>query len=128
LLELIFGVVLAAYFGHLSVPNSARTILQRDPSGGSLVRGAMAAQGTAILFNIIWILVVNGSIAPDVMATETGTSLGPLATEVGPIVYVFGTIFVILGMGMITVHFALGLFNLTREWLPQRQPPVLTLP
>jgi hypothetical protein len=24
-------------------------------------------------------------------------------------------------MGMITVHFALGLFNLTREWLPHRQ-------
>jgi amino acid permease len=127
-LELIFGVVLASYFGHLSVPNSARTVLQRDPSGGSLVRGAMAAQGVVILLYSIWILIVNGAIAPGIMAVQTGTALEPLAAEVGPIVYPFGTIFVILGMGMITIHFSLGLFNLTREWLPQRQQPALTLP
>ena len=128
ILELVFGVVLAAYFGHLSVPNSARTVLQRDPSGGSLVRGAMAAQGLVILLYSVWILIVNGVIAPDVMAVETGTALEPLAAEVGPIVYPFGTIFVILGMGMITIHFTLGLFNLTREWLPVGQRPALTLP
>jgi hypothetical protein len=29
---------------------------------------------------------------------------------------------------MITIHFSLGLSNLTREWLPQRQRPALTLP
>jgi hypothetical protein len=62
------------------------------------------------------------------MAVQTGTALEPLAAEVGPIVYPFGTVFVILGMGMITIHFALGLFNLTREWLPAGQRPALTLP
>lgn len=128
ILELIFGILLAAFFGHLSVPNSARTVLQRDPSGGSLLRGAMAAQCVVILIYCVWILTVNGAIAPDVMAVQTGTALEPLAAEVGPIVYPFGTVFVILGMGMITIHFSLGLFNLTREWLPRRQQPVLTLP
>lgn len=127
LLELIFGVVLAGYFGHLSVPNSARTVLQRDPSGGSLVRGAMAAQVTVIVVYSIWIAIINGAIAPEVMAAESGTALTPLANEIGPIVYLFGTIFVILGMGMITIHFALGLFNLTREWLPQQQQPAIAL-
>ncbi len=127
LLELIFGVVFASYFGHLSVPNSARTVLHRDPSGGALVRGAMAAQAVIIVIYSIWILVVNSAIAPSVMAAEKGTALGPLAAEVGPLVHVFGTIFVVLGMGMITIHFSLGLFNLTREWLPLRKRPALTL-
>lgn len=128
ILALVFGVVYAAYFGHLSVPNSARMVLQRDPSGRSLIRGAMAAQVVVILVNSIWIFVVNGSLAPQTLAAETGTVLTPLAEEVGPIVLPFGTVLVILGMGMITIHFSLGLFNLTREWLPQREREPLSLP
>lgn len=126
-LALVFGIVISAYFGHLSIPNSARMILLRDPSGKSLLRGAMTAQVAAILINSIWILVLNGSLAPETLANETGTVIIPLAAQVGPIVVPFGTLYILLGIGMITIHFTVGLFNLTREWLPHRQKSPVSL-
>lgn len=128
LLELVFGVIVSAFFGHLSVPNSARMALRRDPSGGALVRGAMAAQAVAIVINSLWVLAVNGAIPPELLANESGTSLIPLAAIVGPSVHIFGAVFVVLGLGIVSVHLSLALYNLTREWLPQRQGPAITLP
>ncbi len=128
LLELVFGVTLAAFFGHLSVPNSARVVLRRDPSGGALVRGAMAAQAVAIVINSLWVLAVNGAIAPAKLAGESGTSLIPLAETVGPSIHIFGTIFVVLGLGIVSLHLSLALYNLTREWLPSRQGQLIILP
>lgn len=66
----------------------------------------------------LWVVAVNGAIAPDVLAATSGTALTPLADVVGPVVIMLGTLFVILGMGMITIHFSLALFNQVREWLP----------
>jgi len=128
ILQLVFGVVLSAYFGHLSVSNCAQVVLQRDPSGRSLIWGAMTAQAAALVLYCIWVLAINGAIEPQVLAGESGTALIPLAAQIGPIVYVFGTVFVILGMGMASIHFSLGLFNLTREWLPTKPRPTLSLP
>ena len=44
---LIFGVVLLAFFGHTSAANSAKVVLERDPSGRALLRGNVAALGVA---------------------------------------------------------------------------------
>jgi hypothetical protein len=120
---LIFGVVLAAYFGHTSAANAAKVVLRRDPTGKALIRGNIAALATAMGLYILWVVAVNGSIAPDVLAGTSGTALTPLADVVGPVVIVLGTLFVILGMGMITIHFSLALFNQVREWLPAQTPP-----
>jgi amino acid permease len=128
LLELVFGIILAAFFGHLSVPNSARMVLRQDPSGGALVRGAMAAQAVAIVINSLWVLAVNGAISPERLANESGTSLIPLAATAGPSVYIFGTVFVVLGLGIVSIHLSLALYNLTREWLPQREGQIIILP
>jgi predicted transcriptional regulator len=76
----------------------------------------------------IWVLAVNGAIPPQTLASQSGTALIPLAAEVGPGVRVLGSIFVILGMGMASIHFTLGLSNLVRERLPTLHPPVVTLP
>jgi hypothetical protein len=122
-LALIFGVVLAAYFGHTSAANSAKIVLQRDPTGKALIWGNIAALATAMGLYILWVVAVNGSIAPDVLVATAGTVLTPLADVVGPIVIVLGTLFVILGMGMITIHFSLALFNQIRDWLPDQLPP-----
>lgn len=127
ILELVFGIIMAAFFGHLSVPNSAHMVLRRDPSGGALVRGAVAAQIVAIVINSVWVLAVNGAISPAALAGESGTSLIPLAVVIGPSVHVFGTIFVVLGLGIVSIHLSLALCNLTREWLPIRQGPVIIL-
>jgi len=40
LLELVFGVVLFAYLGHISTASGAAVVLEKDPSGRSLIRGA----------------------------------------------------------------------------------------
>ena len=59
-LRLIFGVVLAAYFGHTSVSLCGRLALRRDPSGRALMRGCTAAQATAMLLYCLFVLAVNG--------------------------------------------------------------------
>ena len=127
-LQLVFGVVLAAYFGHSSVSLCGRLVLQRDPGGRSLIRGCTAAQATAMLLYCLFVIAVNGAIAPRTLAADQGTALAPITAEVGPIATVLGTLFVILGMGMATIHFSLALSNLTREWLPAGETPIVVLP
>ena len=128
ILGLIFGVILTAYFGHMSLSNCAQVVLRRDPSARSLIWGSMAGTVTAIALYCLWILAVNGSVAPQALAGLTGTALPPLAAQVGPIVYVLGTVYVILGMTISSLHMSLGLFNLVRERLPSPHRPVVVLP
>lgn len=127
-LGLIFGVVLCSFFGHTSVGNCAAVVLQRDPSARSLIWGVVAAQVTAIAVYSVWVLGINGAIAPDALTGHAGTALEPLATVAGPAVYIFGSIFVVLAMGMGSIHMALGLVNVVRERLPKRSKPVVLLP
>jgi amino acid permease len=128
ILGLVFGVILAAYHGHLSVSTCARVVLQRDPSARSLIWGAAAAQATAMFLYCLFVLAVNGAIAPQVLAGERGTVLDPLSAEIGPIVYLLGSVFVVLGMGMASIQYTLVLFNLVRERLPSVARPVVVLP
>ncbi|MGH3145008.1 MAG: hypothetical protein ACRDTR_04315 [Rubrobacter sp.] len=127
ILGLVFGVVLAAYFGHLTVSTCARVVLQSDPSGRSLIRGTAAAQVTAILLYCLFVIGVNGAIAPQALSGALGTALDPMATEIGPIIYVLGSVFIVLGMGMGSIQYSLILFSLTRERLPSMSSPVLLL-
>ena len=127
LLGLIFGVAFAAYFGHFSVNSCARTVLQRDPSGRSLIWGCIAAQASALALYILWVVAVNGAIAPQILTGFSGTALTPLAHLVGPAVIVLGTIYAILAMGMASIHFSLALFFTVREWIPGRSRHTLLL-
>jgi len=127
-LYLIFGVVLSAYFGHTSLGSCAQVVLRRDPGGRSLMWGAVGGMATAVVIYCIWVLAVNGAVAPQALAGESGTALVPLTAVIGPIVYLFGSMLVILGVGMGSIIMVLGLFNLTREWLPTRRHVVVRLP
>jgi hypothetical protein len=127
LLGLIFGVIFAAYFGHFSVSSCARTVLQRDPGGRSLVLGCMAAQASAMILYVLWTVAVNGSIAPQVLTGFSGTALTPLAQVGGPAVNVFGVLLTILAMGMASIHFSLALFFTVREWIPGQSRHTLVL-
>jgi hypothetical protein len=128
LLGLVFGVILAAYFGHLSVSTVSKDVMRRDPTGRSLLWGAVAAQATVIVLYCLWVLAVNGAVDPRRLAGEAGTALAPLAEDVGAVVLVLGSLFAILGMGMASIHFSIGLFNLTRERLPIHPRPTLSIP
>jgi amino acid permease len=128
IVALVFGVVLAAYCGHMSVALCGQLVLRRDPSARSLIRGCAAAQATAILLYCLFVLAVNGAVAPQTLANETGTALAPLAHTVGPVVNVLGSAFVILGMGMGSITFSLALFGLVLERFPAVSPLVVALP
>jgi len=127
-LGLGFGVVLVAYFGHLSVGNCARVVLARDPSARSLIWGSAAAQLVTIALYAIWVLAVSGAVPSEVLAAQSGTALAPLAREIGPVALVLGGVFVVLAMGMASIHYSLGLFNLVQERLPAGTARTVTVP
>jgi amino acid permease len=126
-LRLVFGVVAAAYFGHLSVGNCARDVLGRDPSGRSLIWGAVAAQVVVMALYGLWTFAVNAAIDPAALTGISGTALAPLADEIGPVVHLLGSVFVVLAMGIGSVHNSLGLFNLARERLLTRRRRLTSL-
>jgi hypothetical protein len=115
--ELTLGVVLAAFFGHTSIGNCARVIVRRDSSGRSLITGAVAAMTVAIVLYVLWEVAVGSAVPADQLASEKGTALTPLAGVAGPAVLVLGGIFVLLAMGMASVHVSLGLYNQISERL-----------
>ena len=123
LLGALIGVVLDLYAAHILVAIFGRTLLERDPSGRSVVRGHVAGIGFAMVLNVLWVLAVCGAIAPDVLASETSTALVPLAEEIGPQVQVLGAIFVVLSMGLGLIQFSLALFNLARERIGRHSVP-----
>jgi len=120
LLQLIFGTILSIYIAHPAVGNIATITLRRDPSGRSLIWGNVASIVITIIISSIWILAMNGAIAPQTLAGQSGTVLGPLAAVAGPSVHVLGSLLAILSMGMGSIIISLGLFYLVREWLPAR--------
>jgi len=120
LLGLIFGIVLSAYAGHLSVSSCARTMLQRDPGGRSLLWGAIAAEMSAMLLYILWVVAVNGAIAPQALAGLSGTVVTPLAQLLGPMAILCGTMLAMLAMGMGSIFISLAILFMVQEWIPGR--------
>jgi amino acid permease len=118
LLELIFGVILYAYYGHTAAANAAKVVLRRDPGGKALIWGNILAMLTIIVVYSVWVLAVNGSIPSTSLIHEAGTALSPLAKELGGVVPILGIVYVILAIGMSTVHTSYGLYYQIREALP----------
>ncbi len=124
---LIFGTVLAATFGHVSICQVAGAGLRRDPTARTLIWGGVAAQATALILYALWVVAVSGAVGPRVLAVQQGTSLEPLAAVAGPAVTVLGSVLVVLSMGLASVYFSLALFNLVQERLPGRRRSTVVL-
>lgn len=114
----LIGVVLALYSAHILVAVFGKMLLQRDPGGKSVMRGHMSGVGFAIVLNVVWVFAVNGALPPEVLLGQTGTVLVPLTMTFGPVFQIFGTLFVVLSMGLGLIHFSISLFNLVHERLP----------
>jgi amino acid permease len=123
ILQLIFGTILAAYFGHISVSNGAQFVLRRDPSGRALIRGSAAAMAVAIVLYVLWVFAVTGAVGSARLAGEQGTVLVPLAGVAGLAIPLLGSLFTTLAMGMASIHYALGIYNLVQERLPRPAVP-----
>lgn len=120
----MIGVILDIYSAHILVAIFGKKLLQRDPSGRSVVRGHIVGIAFAMLLNAMRVLAVCGAVAPEVLAAQSSTVLAPLAATVGPLARVLGAIFVILSMGLGLIQFSLALFNLARERVAQLMPNV----
>src|SRR5262249_20327971 len=79
----VFGLILSIYFGHIYVSQSALKVLPRDPGGRSLLWGSMAATLCMMAMGSLWVLAVNGTVTPGVLASQPGTALVPLAARLG---------------------------------------------
>ncbi|MBA2343944.1 MAG: hypothetical protein H0V83_02510 [Rubrobacter sp.] len=121
----VLGVMLIMYFGHVPLNQCARTVLHRDPSGRGLLLGSVA--GTVCLTVLIgmWLVAVNGAVAPQQLAGQTGTALVPLAAVLGPGARVLESALVVLLLGLTSLRCSTILFNLVRERLPKRSHPLV---
>jgi hypothetical protein len=117
ILELIFGVALGAYFGHTSAGYSAKIVLAHEPSGDQFMAGNLAAMLSAIAIYIVFVLAVTSAVSADALRGFEGTALTPLARQVGPVIDVMGTVYVLLTMGLGSMFAARSLYNLTGELL-----------
>ncbi len=127
-LGLVFGAIVVAMAGQTSVATSARVVLNRDPSGRSLLWGSVAAMVVAVFLYSLWEFAVGGAVPSRVLAAETGTTIRPLANQIGPSINVIGSIYAVLAMGIASVQYSLALLNLMRERIPSPHKPVLLLP
>jgi hypothetical protein len=126
--SVVFGVVLMAYFGHLSAVICGSLVLERDPGGRSLIRGCAGAQATAVGVYCLFVLAASGAVGVDGLAGVSGTALEPLAEVAGIGVDIAGSAFVILALGMVSLIEALSLFRLAHERIPSLAPRTVVLP
>jgi len=112
------GVILMLFFGEAFVVQCAKAVLPRDPGGRSLIWGSLTGLAMIAALLCIWLLVVNGSLAPSLLLDQTGTVIEPLGTIAGPAVTTLGVPLAALLIGLAGLRCMVGAYNVTREWLP----------
>jgi hypothetical protein len=127
-LQLVFGVIVMLYIGHVYVIQCAKIVLPRDPSARSLMQGSVAGTAFLVLLFSLWILAIGGALTPEELAGQAGTALTPLAERIGPSIHVLGSLLVVLLLGMSCLRTSTVLFNLTQELIPTRWRSTLSLP
>src|SRR5206468_3109282 len=96
------GIVLMGYFAEAFVVQCAKVVLPREPSGRALIWGSLAGLGGIAVVLTLWIVVMNGSLDPRVLAGETATVITPLAAVVGSGTAALGTLLVLFLPGLAT--------------------------
>lgn len=117
-LQFALALMLTTYFSHILVATYGPVVIRRDESARTWIWGSVAAILGFMLIACFWLVVLNGALSPEVLATTTGTVLTPLAEKAGPIVLWLGSLLVILSLGLGTVQIALGLYYMVQERLP----------
>ncbi len=116
--QFVLGILLTTYFSHLLIATYAPVVIRRDASARSWIWGSAAAIFGFMLIAALWLIALNGALAPDAIANAPGTILAPLAEKAGGIVLWLGSLVVILSLGLATVQISLGLYYMVQERLP----------
>jgi hypothetical protein len=122
------GIILMGYFAEAFVVQCAKVVLPREPSGRSLIWGSLAGLGGIAVVLSLWIVVMNGSLDPRMLAGETVTVITPLAAAVGSGTVALGALLILFLPGLATLRCMVGAYNVAREWLPARTDPVVVMP
>jgi amino acid permease len=117
-LALAFGVLMACYSGHTSAANVAKIVLARDPGGRELLLGCVLAVVAAVGVYTAFVVATLGAVGPVRLSSEQGTPIDALADTAGPGVQLLGGLYVLLALGIGSIHMSLGLANQVREYLP----------
>ncbi len=118
----VIGIMLSTFFSHFLIASYGPVVLRRDPGARAWVWGSVAAILVFMLIACLWMIAVNGAIAPDILAKTTGTVLSPLADKVGSGINLLGSILVILSLGLACIQVSLGLYYQVQERLPALPP------
>ena len=127
ILHRVFGVTLMLYFSHLYVGECAKIVLPKDPTADSLIGGSIAGTTCLTLLYCLWVVAVDGTVTPEILAHQTGTILEPLITEIGSIGRILGTALVVMLLGMSWLRSSSSLVNLSKGLIPARKQLSLTL-
>ena len=128
ILQVVFGTVILCYLGHTYLTQCAKAVLPRDPGGGALVWGTVAASVAMTVLLTGWVLVINGTVAPSMLSGQSGTALTPLTRQIGPPIKILGFLLAILLLGLAFIRQSTVLFNLVHERLPTRLRSIVVLP
>jgi amino acid permease len=115
---LVLGVMLSTFFSHILIAAYAPVTLRRESGGRSWIWGSVAAIFVLMLIACAWMVVINGTIPAEILASTTGTVLSPLAEVAGQSVIWLGSLLVVLSLGLGCIQVALVLYYLVDERLP----------
>lgn len=124
----VFGVVLMAFFGHLSAVTCSSVVLEQDASGRSLIRGCVAAQATALVLYCLFLVATIGAVGAAGLEGLDGTVVDALAKVAGPSAAILGSVFVIVALGLGPIIDSLTLSWLVQERLPSASQRLVLLP
>ena len=117
-LQLVFGTVLFAYFGHTALFSVAPEVTRIDPSGKALRRGAAAAMLTAVIINVGWVVACLSAIPAERFRTEASTGIDLIVSVAGRWMEPLSVVFVVLAMGGAGLNAAFALGDVISERLP----------
>src|SRR5581483_2456723 len=127
-LQSVVGVTLIGFFGQVAAPQIGRLVLLRDPGGRGFIAGSAASSAVLTALLSLWVLVVNGAIAPDILSGERGSVLGPIAADLGPPGEVLGSLLLLVLLGLTSLRASTILGTLVQERLPIQRRATLLLP
>ena len=127
ILDRVLGVTLMLFFGHVYVGECAKIVLPKDPSANSLIGGTIAGTACLTLLFCLWVVAVNGAIAPEILASQTGTVIEPLIEKIGSSSQFLGAILAVSLLGMAWLRSSSLLVNLCKEWIPASEASRVTL-
>jgi hypothetical protein len=112
------GVVLMQYIGSVYLLGIHRAAAPRDPGGRTLAAGAFVGTVGVTLIVGLWLIAASAAVPASELQATSGTAMGPLSDEVGPVMAAIGGLASLLLLGMNINRTSVAVHELVLERLP----------